>query len=198
MELLGFDFRGDRLTVRDMLEEDIETFVSYWHDGIADLDFLGIDRAKLGSRDDTRARFRQLCRRHGPRDVAVGFTFCRNGAIIGFTNINILGRPDGYVHVHLTDPSAREQGILSAVLWNSLPVIAGHLLTEYPINGLVLETRTRNIGINKVVRSSGLTPRFTRYLENPDGLAGAGEFSVFYLDTVIIKTLIAEASGDQD
>ncbi|MGI8335646.1 GNAT family N-acetyltransferase [Actinomadura scrupuli] len=192
MELLRFAFGDDRLSVRDMVEDDIEGFVSYWHDGVADLDFLGIDPVRLGGRDDTRARFRRFCRRDGGRDEAVGFTFVRDGTVIGYTNINIFGRPKGYVHVHLTDPSARRRGILSAILWHSLPVLADHVFTEYPIDGLVLETRTRNVGINRVVQSIGLLPRATVHLDDPDGLAGPGEFSIYDLDPLVIKALLTD------
>ncbi|QXJ21422.1 hypothetical protein AGRA3207_002274 [Actinomadura graeca] len=193
MELLRFAHGDGELSVRDMIEDDIGAFVAYWHDGIADLDFLGIDRARLGTREETRERFRAMCRRDGRRDAALGYTFRRDDDVIGYTNINILGRPYGYVHVHLTDPEARGRGFTSAILWHSLPVIADHVLAEYPIDGLVLETRTRNEGIGRVVRGIGLRPRFTGHLEDPDGLAGPGEFAVFHLDAVTIKTLIAEA-----
>lgn len=195
MELFSLDLRGHRIAARDMVEDDVETFVRYWHDGGADLEFLGIDPGKLGTREDTRERFRQFCRRGEPKDVAVGFTFCRDDAVIGFTNINILGRRQGYLHVHLTDPTARRQGILSAILQHSLPVLAGHVLVEYPIDGLVLETRTRNVGITKVVRGAGLTPRFTGHLADPDGLAGPGEFAVFHLDARTTTSLIEEANS---
>jgi RimJ/RimL family protein N-acetyltransferase len=196
MELLRFPFGDDWLSVRDMAEQDIEQFVSYWHDGVADLEFLGIDPAKLGERRDTRERFRQLCRRDGPRDTAVGFTFCRNDAVIGFTNINILGRQQGYAHVHLTDPAVRGRGVLSAILRHSLPVIAGHVLAQYPIDGLVLETRTRNIGINRVLQGVGLRPQATVHLDAPDGLAGPGEFSIYVLDSTVLEKLLAKAAHD--
>jgi RimJ/RimL family protein N-acetyltransferase len=191
MELLRFAFGDDLLSVREMAERDIEAFVAYWHDGGADLDFLGIDRAKLGTRQDTRARFLGLCRRDGPCD-AVGFTFERNGSVIGFTNINIFGRSKGYLHVHLTDPAARRRGILSAIFWHALPVLGGHVLDTYPIDGFVLETRTRNVGINRVVRSVGLRPTAVRHLDDPDGLAGPGEFAIYELDAAVIRALLSQ------
>jgi RimJ/RimL family protein N-acetyltransferase len=194
VELLRFPFAEGLVSVRDMREEDIETFVSYWHDGIADLEFLGIDRKKLGSRDDTRERFRQLCRRDGRRDIAVGFTFCYDDRVIGFTNVNILGRPKGYVHVHLTDPGMRRRGIISAIFARSLPVIGNHILAEYPIDGLVLETRTRNIGINRVVQRTGLRPRATVHLDNPDGVAGPGEFCIYEVDAALIRAMTRDSA----
>ncbi|MBO2448578.1 hypothetical protein J4573_15855 [Actinomadura barringtoniae] len=178
-----------------MEPQDIEPFVSYWHDGGADLAFLGIDLDKLGAREDTRKRFLDLCRRGEPKDRAVGFTFHLNDSVIGYTNINIQGRPKGYLHVHLTDPAARRRGVVSAILLQSLPVLADHVLTEYPIDGLVLETRTRNVGINRVVRSVGLRPASTGHLEDPDGLAGPGEFNVYDLDAATIRALVAQPVG---
>ncbi|TDB90332.1 hypothetical protein E1264_05470 [Actinomadura sp. KC216] len=192
---MRFAFGDDWLSVRDMEPPDIESFVSYWHDGGADLDFLGIDLAKLGGREDTRRRFLGLCHRGEPKDGAIGFTFRLNDAVIGYTNINILGRPKGYLHVHLTDPSVRRRGILSAIFWNSLPVLADHVLSEYPIDGLVLETRTRNVGINRVVQSVGLRPARAGHLDEPDGVAGPGEFNVYELDAATIRALAAQPVG---
>jgi RimJ/RimL family protein N-acetyltransferase len=189
MELVRVPFGDGWLVVRDMNESDIEPFVSYWHDGGANLEFLGIDRAKLGSREHTRSRFREYCRRDGSPEV-IGFTFCHDNRVIGYTNINIMGRPKGYVHVHLTDPQARSRGILSTIFLHSLPVIASHVLRELPIDGLVLETRTRNLGINRVMQKTGLRPTATRYLENPDGVAGPGEFNIFELDANVIRALV--------
>ena len=43
-----------------MRYEDVPVFVACWHAGVADLDHLGIDPAKLGTEQDTRRRFEQL------------------------------------------------------------------------------------------------------------------------------------------
>lgn len=185
MELVRTPFDGGWVGVRDLAESDIEHFVSYWHDGGADLEFLGIDLERLGSREDTRARFRALCRREG----GACYTIFHDDRVIGYTNINIDGRRYGYVHVHLTDPGARGRGILSTVLAYALPVIAGSVLDELSIDGLVLETRTRNLGITSVVRKMGLRPQRTAYLTDPDGLAGPGEFHVFVLDRATLAAL---------
>lgn len=194
MELLRLPLEDGWISVRDMAEEDIEHFVSYWHDDGADLAFLGIDPAKLGTRDDTRARFRSFCRRDG-HCAAIGFTICHNDQVIGYTNINIFGRPKGYVHVHLTEPDSRRRGILSIIFLNSLPIVAKHILQEFPIDGLILETRTRNQGINRVVQKAGLRPRATIYLQNPDGVAGPGEFNIYELDKELIENTVLILEG---
>lgn len=197
MELLRIPFEDSWVSVRDMAENDIEHFVSYWHDKGADLEFLGIDPVKLGTREDTRARFRAFCRRDEKCD-AIAFTLCHNDQVIGYTNINVLGRPKGYVHVHLTDPRSRRRGILSAIFVNCLPVVANHILRELPISGLVLETRTRNEGINRVVQKAGLRPCATSYLENPDGIAGPGEFNIYELDQELITNAVLTQRGTDD
>jgi RimJ/RimL family protein N-acetyltransferase len=190
MELAGIEHRGAYLAVRDLEEGDIEAFVRYWHGGGgADLEFLGIDPAKLGTPADTWQRFRSYIRRRDPAPEAVGFTFTRNATPIGYTNINIFGRPDGYVHVHLTDPQARAQGSLTALFAAMLPAIATEILPRLPISGLVLEARTRNVGINRVLRSIGLIPDKTMHLDDPDGVAGPGEFNVYYLNATSIAAL---------
>lgn len=195
MRYLQFEIDGDHLELRDIVDEDINLFVSYWHDGGADLEFLGIDRAKLGSRADTTERFRGYINQHAGPQPAVGFTFARNGAAVGYANINAHGRKQGYVHVHVTDASARKQGLVTAFLIGSLPVIASLILPQLAVDSLVLETRTRNVGINRVVENAGLRPVRSGYLANPDGVAGPGEFNIYILDQQTLQALISSKDG---
>ena len=56
--LVTLPTRAGELSIRDAIAEDVDAFVSYWHEsGDAHLQFLGIDRAKLGTVEDTRMRF---------------------------------------------------------------------------------------------------------------------------------------------
>jgi len=42
--------------LHDLEERDVEAIIDYWHGGGADLAFLGIDLARLGSLDDWDCR----------------------------------------------------------------------------------------------------------------------------------------------
>src|SRR5947207_2484233 len=92
---------GSKLHLLPMELGDVDRFVSYWHDGEADLDFLGIDRAKLGDREASRARYVAMCD-YGHPAPAVGFSILLDERLVGFTNVNLRGRA-GYVHIHLVD-----------------------------------------------------------------------------------------------
>ena len=192
MELLRFEHDGHDIGIRDIEDTDIPQFVSYWHDGVADLAFLGIDPEKLGSRAETANRLRSY-RRGGPNPEAVAFTFFRDDAAIGYTNVNIQGRPYGYLHVHLTDERVRRSGVVSAILQRSVGVLYEDVVLAYGLRGVVLETRTRNAGINRVLTKAGFVPDRTEFLEDPDGLAGPGEFNVSVLERDVLQSLAAKS-----
>jgi RimJ/RimL family protein N-acetyltransferase len=172
---------GRAVGLRPMTPDDVEPFVSYWHDGGADLGYLGIDPVKLGTATDTRQRFDILV--HGPRPrQALGFTITLDGRAVGFINVNVLGRERGRAHFHLVDPAARRGGVMSAVLEAGLPEIMERMRTESGADGLLVEIRTRNVGMNRVLQALGHQVVDTQYLPNPDGLAGPGTFHTYEID----------------
>lgn len=167
---------GSKLHVRPMELGDVDRFVSYWHDGEADLGFLGIDRTKLGDREASRARYVAMCG-YGHPAPAVGFSILLDDRLVGFTNVNLRGRA-GYLHIHLVDAAARGHGIVSAILLAALPVLGSRVMADYNLDELVLETRSRNENINRVVQRLPLPAEGPIHLADPDGLAGPGEFYV--------------------
>ena len=175
--------RGDGRTVglRPMRRGDVDAFVSYWHGGVADLAHLGIDPAKLGTAADTRRRFEQLVDGPRPRQ-ALGFTVTLDDRPVGFVNVNVFGRRRGTPHFHLVDPSARRGGVMSTVLRLGLPAILEAVRDETGACGLLVEVRTRNAGMNRVMRRLGHEVVDTRDLDDPDGLAGPGVFHVYEID----------------
>jgi RimJ/RimL family protein N-acetyltransferase len=180
---------GD-LVVRDVAETDLDALVGYWHGGVADLEFLGIDLERLGTVDDTRARFRASIRSGAADQKAVAFVAALAARVIAYTNVNFRGR-DGYAHVHFIDPEARNRGIASFLV----PFILKMFFVYLPIDRLVFEARTRNTRINRVVTKFGLQPATTAFLERPDGLARAGEFNVYVVEASMVDGLLAQRLG---
>ena len=53
---------------------------------------------------------------------------------------------------------------------------------ETGANGLEVEVRTRNVGMNAVLQKLGHQVVATRELDAPDGLAGPGRFNIYEID----------------
>jgi len=178
------------LVVRDVAEADLDVLVDYWHGGVADLEFLGIDLDRLGTAADTRARFRASMRSGAAGQKAVAFVATAGPRVVAYTNVNFRGR-DGYPHVHFIDAEARNQGIASFLV----PFILKMFFVHLPIDRLILEARTRNTRINRVVAKLGFQPTETRFLERPDGLAGPGDFNVYVVEPAMVDEVLARRLG---
>jgi RimJ/RimL family protein N-acetyltransferase len=189
MEYLRFRTELGEIVVRDVDEADLDALVAYWHEGVADHAFLGIDPERLGSPEDTRARFRAANRSVGGGGKTAAFVLAMGARVVAYTNVNFRGR-DGYAHVHFIDPDTRNRGVASSLV----PSILGMFFEHLPIDRLVLEARTRNTGINRVLEKSGLKPAWTGHLEKPDGLAGPGEFHVYHVDPPLVAALLARGT----
>jgi hypothetical protein len=58
MEYAAINTAAGGVALRDLTSADVEHVVRFWHSSSDDfLDFLGIDRQRLGSAEDTRQRF---------------------------------------------------------------------------------------------------------------------------------------------
>jgi hypothetical protein len=77
------------IVVRDVAEADLDALVAYWHGGGADLEFLGIDLDRLGTPEDTRARFRASIRSGAVGQKAVAFVAEVGGRVVAYTNVNL-------------------------------------------------------------------------------------------------------------
>jgi hypothetical protein len=76
------------------------------------------------------------------------------------------------------DSDARQLGVKSAVQGDGLSEIMRMVRTERGANGLTIQIRTRNSGMNQVMSHLGHQPVATRYLTDLDGLAGPGTFHI--------------------
>jgi hypothetical protein len=177
MELVKIPTPEGDLMVRTITDEDIEPIVSYWHEGVrGHMRILGIDKEKLGTPEDTRSRLIIYIPRTDQTTQPNSFAIDLNGQLIGYSNINPYSRLENYPHVHLVDRTARSGaylGLLAGSLFNSW-------LDSPEIDRLVLQTRTRVVGINQML-DRYVEISNTRYVSDPDGFAGPGEFHTRYL-----------------
>ena len=187
MEYVRTKLGEEELVLRDLEEGDVETFVAYWHDSPAQhLDFLGVDREKLGVPDDTRERFRGSIRRDGDSDQErVVFVVTVAGRPVAYTNLHFVSADENYVHGHVVDPVMRGRGIGSLLA----PRIVELAFRDFPIERLMLHTRPANSRVNHLLRSRLGVDQEVRDVRDPDGLPLPGEFCVAEIDRASVEQL---------
>jgi RimJ/RimL family protein N-acetyltransferase len=193
MEYLRAELNGEELVLRDLVESEIEVFVDYWHESPPEyLDFLGVDREKLGTREDTRERFRRSIRSGDPRQERVVLVLTLAGRPIAYANLHFVHPMENYLHAHVVDPDMRDQGIASLLLLRTLQAV----FDSFPIERLIIQTRPTNTRINHVLQKAGLTAE-TRFIPDPDGLPVPGEFCVYDVDPAWVSEMsqLAAAAG---
>ncbi|HET9929747.1 MAG TPA: hypothetical protein VFQ35_03635 [Polyangiaceae bacterium] len=187
------------LGVRDATVDDSEAFVNYWHySGDQIKEALRIDLVRLGTPEDTRNRFLRMLRRPGVRSPSVVFSLTLDDEVIGYTNVNMHGPLENYPHFHTyvhtdtrvkkkiaealahtprADTSKTGAGIAAVMIGFGIGSITKHLTH---IERLVLQTRVTSVAINRAL-DLYMPADETRFIENPDGVASAGEFHMRYV-----------------
>ncbi|MDQ3935488.1 MAG: GNAT family N-acetyltransferase [Actinomycetota bacterium] len=187
MEYLRTELGDAEVVLRDLREEDIEAFVAYWHESPPEhLDFLGVDREKLGTPDDTRERFRRSIRDSDPSQERVVFVVALDGRPVAYINLHLLGPEENYIHGHVVDAELRNRGIASLMSLRVLEVV----FREFPIETLTLQTRATNARVNHVLEKLGLELE-PRRLADPDGLPTPGDFRVCEIDRAFVRRLVS-------
>lgn len=176
--------------LRDLEEQDVELITNYWFEsGDAHLDFLGIDRRLLGSREDTNARFRIAIPGGDANQMRLAFAITLDGGFIGYTLLNRFDAQTNYSHWHITESARRAAG-LSSVLY---PWRIRTYFEAAPIERLIHQTRTRNLAVNRML-DKFVPVAETVYLEHPDGVALPGEFHQRYVHRADVPRLFEIAA----
>ncbi|MGD0191931.1 MAG: hypothetical protein ABSD74_14415 [Rhizomicrobium sp.] len=182
--------RSGLASLEDLEAPDIEAIVRYWHEATdAHLDFLGIDRARLGSPDDTRQRFLTALRTGSPDQRTIAFAIKLDGALVGYTLLNRYAADVNYSHWHIIDPDRRAAGFSSALYPHRLRLY----FDLFPIGRLIHQTRTRNVGVNRMLDKFVLIAE-TKHIDDPDGVALPGEFHLRYVTRQDVPRICAMAS----
>jgi RimJ/RimL family protein N-acetyltransferase len=177
MEYVAIHTAAGVAALRDLTPADIEHIVQFWYGSGDDfLDFLGIDRSRLGSQDDTRQRFMQAIRTGDSDQPSLAFAITIDGDYAGYTLLNRYAPDDNYSHWHITNSELRGMGLSTALY----PYRIKMYFEVVPMNRLIHQTRTRNVAVNKML-DHWVPVAETRYIENPDGVALPGEFHLRYV-----------------
>jgi hypothetical protein len=163
--------------LRDLGADDLDTIVHFWYgSGDEFLDFLGIDRARLGTTEETRERFRLAIRTGDPDQQSLALAITVDGDFAGYTLLNRYTSAINYSHWHITNPRLRGGGLSTALY--------PHRIKAYfdlaPIERLIHQTRTRNLAVNRML-DKYVPIAETRHLDDPDGVALPGEFQLRYV-----------------
>jgi len=161
----------------DLSDGGVEAIVRYWHESSdAHLDFLGIDRARLGGPSDTRARFESALRTGSPDQKSVAFAIRLDRALVGYTLLNRYAPEINYSHWHIIAAERRAAGLSSALYPHRIKLY----FDLYPLARLTHQTRTRNIAVNRML-DKFVPVAETKHVDNPDGVALPGEFHLRYV-----------------
>ncbi len=182
--------RAGLATLTDITRRDIEAFVHYWHGGVADLEAMVIKPELLGAREDTFRRFEVAIRSGSPEQEHVAYAIRLDGALVGYTLLNRYSDEVNYSHWHIIEPSLRAGGISTALY----PIRIKAYFDTVPIRRLIHETRTKNIGVNRML-DKYLPVVETRFTQQPDGVSGAGEFNYRYVFAEDIPGFVAKAEA---
>lgn len=177
-------------TLRDFGTEDVEAIVRYWFtSGDEFLDFMGIDRRRLGTMEDTRQRFLRAIRTGDSNQGTFALAITFNGELAGYTLLNRYTPETNYSHWHITVPHLRASGISTALY----PYRIKAYFDLVPIERLIHQTRTRNAAVNRML-DKYVPVTETRHIEQPDGVALPGEFHVRYVLRADVPKLFLRAA----
>jgi RimJ/RimL family protein N-acetyltransferase len=176
-----------KAALQDLAMGDIEAIVSYWHTSADEyLDFLGIDRSRLGSVKDTRQHFRDAIPRGDPNQRSLAWAITLDEKFAGYTLLNRYTPEVNYSHWHITEPQFRAQGLSSALYPHRIKTYFESVAMER----LIHQTRTRNTGVNRML-DKFVPVVETRYVEDPDGVTLPGEFHLRYVFRRDIPRILA-------
>src|SRR5262249_46785271 len=147
MEHLRRTVFGETIVVRDLIKDDIETIVDYWHE--SDHGFLyslGADLSKLTSRDSTRQRLLSSLSK-GPEPSRAYFVITSGGSILAYTNLNFRSSNEACAHFHVLKRTAR----VKAAMYVLFPDIMRAFFSLFPLQRIEMQTLPENHSIDRLL-----------------------------------------------
>jgi hypothetical protein len=176
--------------LRDLASADLPAIVDYWRfSSVEYLDFMGVNRALLGSCADIHRRFMNAIRTDHSDQPTIAFAITLDERLAGYTLLNRYSDEINYSHWHIIRSDLRGKG-LSTRLYP-------HRIKAYfdvaPISQLTHQTRTRNLGVNRML-DKFIAVSETKWIDRPDGVASPGEFHIRFVRREDIPRLFALAA----
>lgn len=153
-----------KLTVRELQEKDIDAIADYWlHSDAAFLQGMGVDLAKLPTRDEWRAMLTEQLNTPLLEKKSYCIIWEVEGNAVGHSNINkiVLGQ-EAYMHLHLWDPEARKKGYGTRLIHLTLP----YFFEAYQLKTLYCEPYALNPAPNRTLQRAGFRP-IKEYITTP-------------------------------
>lgn len=118
------------------------------------LESLGVDVQKLPSRADFIARISEQIALSPTERNSFALVWQLNGAAVGHANLNpFVFAKEGYLHLHLWQGEARQQGLGMAFLQQSLPIFFESLQLQQ----IICEPYGHNPAPNALLAKAGFT-----------------------------------------
>lgn len=175
--------------LRDLSIVDLSAIVDYWLLSPEEhLAFMGVDRELLGSAKAVHTRFQNSIPTGDPNQRTISLAITLDEKLVGYTLLNRYFAHVNYSHWHIIVPNLRAKGLSTALY----PFRIKAYFDLAPISQLIHQTRTRNIGVNRVL-DKFIPVAETKYIEKPDGVAAPGEFHLRYVTRKDIPKLFARA-----
>lgn len=176
--------------LRDLSSADLPAIVDYWLRSPAEhLDFMGVDRQMLGSKEEIHKRFANAVRTGDPNQSAMVLAITLDERLAGYTLLNRYSEDVNYSHWHIIDSNLRGRGLSTALY--------PHRIKAYfeiaPISRLIHQTRTRNLGVNRML-DKFVAVSETKFIDKPDGVACPGEFHIRFVRREDIPRFFARAA----
>jgi len=176
--------------LRDLAPADIPAIVNYWLSSPPEfLDFMGIDRRRLGSAEGITKRLSAAIRTRDASQPNIGLAITLDERLIGYTLLNRYSAEINYSHWHIISPGLRAKGISTALY----PLRLKAYFDLAPIAQLIHQTRTRNLGVNRML-DKFVPISETRHIDKPDGVALPGEFHLRYVRREHLPAIFARAA----
>lgn len=175
--------------LRDLEARDIAAIVAYWHDGGADLFTMNVDPEKLGTPEDTQARFESALRTGDKNQQRIGFAIDLDGRMIGYTVLSQHTADVNYSHWHIIARHCRTGGVSTALYPNRIKAY----FDTTDIVRLIHQTSVRNDGVNRML-DKYVPVAETLYVEQLDGAGAPGEYHRRFVHRDDLPSLFARAS----
>jgi hypothetical protein len=176
--------------LRDLTPTDVPAIIDYWLLSPDEhLDFMGVDRQLLGSKEDIRARFLSAIRTGDPSQSHIALGITLDERVVGYSLLNRYSEDVNYSHWHIIKSELRGVGISTALY--------PHRVNAYfdlaPMRQLIHQTRTRNVGVNRML-DKFIPVSETKYIHKPDGVAAPGVFHLRFVCREDIPKIFARAA----